>query len=183
MLRVIGGTLAPDTGSVRLGAGVRVGYFAQEQEGLPLDATPFTLIRAATAISETDARSFLHLFLFAGDSVFASVRSLSYGERARLVLARLVVSGCNFLLLDEPLNHLDIPARQQFESALDQFAGTVLAVAHDRYFIARFAQSLWALHDGRLVAYPDLYSYELMERGKGGINAKGAKDAEKIKDS
>ncbi len=158
---------------MRLGANVRIGYFAQEQEGLPPDATPLDLIRTATAISETDARTFLHLFLFAGDAVFAPVRALSYGERARLVLARLVVSGCNFLLLDEPLNHLDIPARQQFEAALDQFTGTVLAVAHDRYFIARFAQTLWALHDGHLVTYPDLDTYELMERGKGGINAKG----------
>ncbi len=179
LLRVIGGALAPDAGSVRLGAGVRVGYFAQEQERLPLDATPFGLIRAATAISETDARTFLHLFLFAGDAVFAPVHALSYGERARLVLARLVVSGCNALLLDEPLNHLDIPARQQFESALDQFAGTVLAVAHDRYFIARFARSLWALHDGHLVMYPDLDTYERAMRGEG--NAKDAKDAENTK--
>jgi len=177
LLRVIGGALAPDAGSVRLGTGVRVGYFAQEQEGLPLDATPFSLIRAATAISETDARSFLHLFLFAGDAVFASVRALSYGERARLVLARLVVSGCNFLLLDEPLNHLDIPARQQFESALDQFAGTVLAVAHDRYFIARFARSLWALHDGRLMTHADLDHYERAGRGERERNADDAKGA------
>ena len=160
LLRVIGSVLPPDAGSVRLGANVRVGYFAQEQEGLSPEATPLDLIRSATAISETDARTFLHLFLFAGDAVFSPVRALSYGERARLVLARLVVSGCNFLLLDEPLNHLDIPSRQQFEAALDQFGGTVLAVAHDRYFIARFARTLWALQGGHLVTYSGLDTYE-----------------------
>jgi ATP-binding cassette subfamily F protein 3 len=84
------------------------------------------------------------------------IGSLSYGERARLVLARLVATGCNFLLLDEPINHLDIPSRAQFEQAMLAFEGTVLAVVHDRYFIQRFATSVWAVHDGRLRRYPDL---------------------------
>lgn len=70
---------------------------------------------------------------------------MSYGERARLMLARLVAQGCNFLLLDEPINHLDIPARTQFEQALAGFQGTVLAVVHDRYFIQGFATRVWAV--------------------------------------
>ena len=78
------------------------------------------------------------------------VGNLSYGQRARLLLARLVVSGANFLLLDEPINHLDIPSRQQFEEALDAFPGTVLISVHDRAFIERFATVIWRVRQGRI---------------------------------
>ncbi|MFM8323142.1 MAG: ATP-binding cassette domain-containing protein, partial [Chloroflexota bacterium] len=93
---------------------------------------------------------FLHQFLFSGDEVFTPAGKLSYGERARLALACLVGAGCNLLLLDEPVNHLDIPSRARFEQALAAFDGTVLAVAHDRYFIESFASSIWELRHGRL---------------------------------
>src|SRR5262249_14163056 len=88
---------------------------------------------------ETDARSFLHFFLFAGDSVFRPVGACSMGERTRLQLALLVLRGCNLLVLDEPLNHLDIEGREHFEQALAAFDGTVVAVAHDRAFLRSFA--------------------------------------------
>jgi len=160
LLRIIGGALDPDTGAARIGAGVRPGYFAQEQEGLDPNQTVLDTVRATAPIGETEARNFLHFFLFAADAVFRPVGNLSYGERARLALARLVLGGVNFLLLDEPLNHLDIPAREQFETALEQFDGTILAVVHDRYFVRRFADRIWALRDGRLVEYPYLDAYE-----------------------
>jgi ATP-binding cassette subfamily F protein 3 len=160
LLRIISGQLAPDTGTVRLGASVRPGYFAQEQEGLDPTQTALESVRAVAPLTETDARNFMHHFLFAGDDVFTPVGQLSYGERARLVLARLVLSGVNFLLLDEPLNHLDIPSRQHFEEALDNFPGTVLAVVHDRYFVEHFAERIWALADERLEIFFDLSSYE-----------------------
>ena len=159
LLRIITGQIAPDSGQVRLGANVRPGYFSQEQEGLDPAQTALEAVRAYAPLSETEARNFLHYFLFAGDAVFTPVGRLSYGERARLVLARLVLSGVNFLLLDEPLNHLDIPSRQQFEEALDAFDGTVLAVVHDRYFVEQFASRIWALLDGRLVSFFDLEDY------------------------
>ena len=73
---------------------------------------------------------------------------LSYGQRARLALAQMVASGCNVLLLDEPINHLDIPSREQFEQALSSFQGTVIAVVHDRYFIDRFATEVWWVENG-----------------------------------
>ena len=88
-------------------------------------------------MDQTDVRSFLHFFLFSGDDAFIQIGKLSYGERARLMLALLVAQGCNFLLLDEPVNHLDIPSRERFEDALSQFPGTILAVVHDRAFIRR----------------------------------------------
>ncbi|MDQ6834333.1 MAG: ATP-binding cassette domain-containing protein, partial [Chloroflexota bacterium] len=123
LLRIISGTLPPDTGSARIGANVRPGYFAQEQEGLDPAQRVLDAVRSAAPIGETEARNFLHFFLFAADAVFQPIGTLSYGERARLVLARLVLSGVNFLLLDEPLNHLDIPSREQFEVALANFDG------------------------------------------------------------
>jgi ATP-binding cassette subfamily F protein 3 len=157
LLRIIMGELEPLCGEVRLGPSMRVGYYAQEQEALDPDADPFHEIRSvASAMDDTDVRSFLHYFLFSGDDVFLPIRTLSFGERARLALAKLVAQGCNLLILDEPINHLDIPSREQFEQGLRRFEGTVLAVVHDRYFIQRFATRLWALHGGTVRAYVDL---------------------------
>ena len=150
LLRCVAGQLEPWAGSIRLGRAVRLGYVAQEQETLDPTATPLALIRAVAPLDETEARSFLHYFLFAGDEVFTPVGQLSSGERSRLALALLAVRGCNFLLLDEPINHLDIPSRESFERAMARFEGTVLAVVHDRYFIERFATTVWAIEDGRV---------------------------------
>lgn len=86
--------------------------------------------------------------MFAGDEPLKANRLLSYGQRARLELALLVAQGCNFLLLDEPINHLDIPSREMFEQALLGFEGTTLSVVHDRYFIERFATEVWWLENG-----------------------------------
>ena len=99
---------------------------------------------------QNEARHFLHFYLFSGDDPLRPTRSLSYGERSRLELALLVAQGCTFLLLDEPINHLDIPARAQFEQALSKFNGTVLAVVHDRYFIEQFATEKWHVEAGRI---------------------------------
>ncbi len=165
LLRAITGELAPLAGRVRLGAGVHLGYYSQEQENLDPESTPFATIAAVAPLSETDTRSFLHYFLFAGDDVFKPVGSLSYGERARLVLARLVATGCNLLLLDEPINHLDIPSRANFERAMAAFDGTVLAVVHDRYFIRQFASRLWVIEAGTVASYVDLDDWR---RGRGG---------------
>jgi ATP-binding cassette subfamily F protein 3 len=156
LARLIAGELEPLAGRVRLGAGVKLGYYAQEQEDLDPESTPYDTVRSMAAMDETEARSFLHYFLFGGDEVFVRVGSLSFGERARLALACLVAQGCNFLLLDEPINHLDIPSRSRFEQAIAAFEGTVLAIVHDRYFIERFATGLWAIEGGTLVTYPDL---------------------------
>lgn len=149
---------------MRLGTGVRLGYYSQEQENLEADSTPFETITRVAPLSQTEVRSFLHWFLFAGDAVFVRVGDLSYGERARLVLARLVAMGCNCLLLDEPINHLDIPSRASFEQAMAGFQGTVLAVVHDRYFIRQFARRVWAVGEGTVRSYPDL-EQALAQRG------------------
>ena len=155
LLRTIAGRLPPLAGRARLGAGARLGYMSQEQENLDPAATPLATLLAVAAMTETEARSFLHYFLFEGDDSLRPVADLSFGERSRLSLARLVAAGCTFLLLDEPINHLDIPSRTRFEEALTGFPGTILAVVHDRYFIERFATDLW-LVDGERVTWSPL---------------------------
>ena len=153
LLRIITGELAPTGGQVRLGAGVKLGYAAQEQEILDLEATPYETIQAVAAVrqmNQTEIRRFLHQFLFADDEVFVKIKHLSFGERTRLILALLVAQDCNFLLLDEPTNHLDIPSRERFEQALYQFPGTILTIVHDRAFIHRIATAVWELRAGRL---------------------------------
>ena len=141
---------------------VAVGYLAQEHASLDGRSSVLGALRAAVAWSEAECRSFLHRYLFAGDDVFRPVAACSYGARARLALALLVARGCDFLVLDEPLNHLDIPARERFEEALGAFAGTILAVSHDRYFLSRFARRVLALRDGRLIDFPGGYE-DLMQ--------------------
>jgi ATP-binding cassette, subfamily F, member 3 len=156
LLRMIIAQEPANSGTLQLGANVHVGYFSQEQENLDWDATPFETVRRAAALTETEARTFLHYFLFAGDDVFVRVGSLSFGERARLALGVLVLRGCNLLLLDEPINHLDIPSRENFERALVSYEGTVLAVVHDRYFIERYATGIWAIQQRTMRRYIDL---------------------------
>jgi ATP-binding cassette subfamily F protein 3 len=150
LLRTIAGELTPLAGRVRLGQTVRLGYMAQEQELLDLSLSALETIQRVTSFNETEARRFLHLFLFSGDDPLRPSGELSFGERARLQLALLVAQGCTFLLLDEPINHLDIPSRARFEEALTQFNGSILAVVHDRYFIDAFATDVWAVKDRKI---------------------------------
>jgi ATP-binding cassette subfamily F protein 3 len=147
LLRTIAGQIPPLHGSLRLSPSTHLGYMSQEGEDLDLNATALDIIQASAAYQETEARAFLHYFLFSGDDPLRPISNLSYGERTRLKLATLVAGGCNFLLLDEPINHLDIPSRTRFERSLAGFDGTVLAVVHDRYFIRQFATELWILEN------------------------------------
>ena len=149
LIRTIAGKLEPLAGSLKLGQTVKPGYMAQEQELLDPNLNALQTIQSAAPFNETDARNFLHYFLFKGDDALRVTGELSFGERARLQLALLVAQGDTFLILDEPINHLDIPSRARFEEALSSFKGTILAVVHDRYFIERFATEVWTIKDGR----------------------------------
>lgn len=142
MLRTITGQIPALKGEVHISPSTHLGYLAQDQSGLDLDLTPVEMMMRYYA-NETTARSFLAYYLLTGDEPLKSISLLSFGQRTRLMLAKLVAEGCNCLLLDEPINHLDIPSRIQFEQALAQFDGAVLAVVHDRYFIRRFAEEVW----------------------------------------
>ncbi len=147
LLCTTAGLLPPLGGKVRLGSNVRLGFMRQEQEDLDPALNPLQAVSRILSQNETEVRSFLSKFLFKGDDVFIPAGKLSFGERARLALALLVAQGCNLLLLDEPINHLDIPARTRFEQALSAFDGTVVAVVHDRFFIEGFATEIWEVRD------------------------------------
>jgi ATP-binding cassette subfamily F protein 3 len=142
-IKTILGEIPALNGNFHLGSQVHVGYMSQEQSELDPESNVLETISKILSQNETENRSFLSKYLFKGDDVFKKVEKLSYGERARLSLACLVARGCNFLILDEPINHLDIPSRTQFEKALSEFEGTILAVVHDRYFIEGFATQIW----------------------------------------
>jgi ATP-binding cassette, subfamily F, member 3 len=150
LVRTMAGRLEPMAGSLKLGVTVQMGYMTQEQELLTPELSALQTVQSVAPFNETEARNFLHYFLFKGDDALRPTGALSYGERARLQLGLLVAQGCTFLLLDEPINHLDIPSRARFEEALANFKGTILAVVHDRYFIERFATDVWNVKDGKI---------------------------------
>ena len=150
LIRTIAGKLEPLAGTLKLGVTVKLGYMTQEQELLNPNFNALQTVQSVALFNETEARNFLHYFLFKGDDALRPTSDLSYGERARLQLGLLVAQGCTFLLLDEPINHLDIPSRARFEEALANFKGTILAVVHDRYFIELFASEVWNVKDGKI---------------------------------
>jgi ATP-binding cassette subfamily F protein 3 len=137
------GQLEPLQGHARLGASLKLGYFAQVHADLIPEESVLDTILATKDLPLGEARNFLARFLFTGDDVFKPISDLSGGERSRVALARLVLQRANFLLLDEPTNHLDIPSQEILEAVLDDFAGTILLVTHDRYLVDRLATQLW----------------------------------------
>jgi ATP-binding cassette subfamily F protein 3 len=144
-LKTILGQVKPKAGAIRFGAGVEIGYFAQTHASLKLDATILDEILAVENLPIAEARNFLGRFLFAGDDIFKPIKALSGGERSRVALAKLTLTGANFLILDEPTNHLDIPSQENLESVLNEFSGSILLVSHDRYFVDALATHTWAL--------------------------------------
>lgn len=144
-LKTLLGEVEPLSGHARLGASLKIGYFAQAHTDLQPDMTVLDTILDVQNLALGEARSFLARFLFKGDDVFKPIGDLSGGERSRVALAKLVLQRANFLLLDEPTNHLDIASQEVLESVLDDFAGTILLVTHDRYLVDRLATQLWII--------------------------------------
>ncbi len=145
LLRTLLGEVPPLTGSAQIGNRVQIGYFSQSYERLRQERTVLENIVLDHGLEEAEARSLLGGLLFQGEEVFQRVDSLSGGQKARLMLLKLVLDGANCLVLDEPTNHLDIPAREAVEEALRSYGGTVLAVSHDRYFIRGIADRIWEI--------------------------------------
>jgi ATP-binding cassette subfamily F protein 3 len=174
LLKLLTGDLAPDSGKVKLGSRVRLGYFAQEHETLTAANSVLEEVVREFAFSEERARHYLGAFLFRGDEVYKLVGDLSGGEKARLALLKLMLTGANFLILDEPTNHLDISAREAVEEAIMNFPGTFLTVSHDRYFLDKVANRVVELTGGLLTEYAGNYSYY---RDKKAITEKEAAQA------
>jgi ATPase subunit of ABC transporter with duplicated ATPase domains len=149
LLRLLAGLEQPDTGAVIPGHGLRLGYYAQEHETLDLEATVLAnMASAAPGLTEGEQRRILGSFLFPGDEVAKPAGVLSGGERTRLALALLVVSGANVLLLDEPTNNLDPLSRAEILSALRRYRGAIVLVTHDEGAVG-------ALSPERVVLLPD----------------------------
>src|SRR5215469_9498621 len=174
LIKLMMGLEAATAGMVKLGHNVMPEYFAQDQykvldpEARMLD----DISRAAVKVPEGELRSLLGCFLFSGDDVFKPLGVLSGGERNRFALARILVSPSNFLLLDEPTNHLDMRAKDVLLEAIANFAGTVIFVSHDRYFIDRLATRVLEVENGTVATYEG--NYEDYLRKKEGLAAQAA---------
>jgi ATP-binding cassette subfamily F protein 3 len=161
-LKTILERIPPLAGEVELGASLNVGYFAQAHEDLHPERT---LVQEIDSVAPdmllADIRNYLAKFLFTGEDVFKMVEVLSGGERGRLALAKLALSGANLLLLDEPTNHLDIPSQEILQEVLDQFQGTILLVSHDRYLIDALATQIWEIDETKGILRTFKGSYSL----------------------
>jgi ATP-binding cassette subfamily F protein 3 len=161
LLRMLADIEPPERGTLLLGAGVTVGYYAQDQTEV-LDVNRSVLEEAWSAApagwGEAAIRTLLGRFCFSGDDAHKLVGVLSGGEKARLAIARLLLQPANLLLLDEPTNHLDLDSREELERALRQFQGTVVMASHDRYFMDRVATKVGEVGSGRLQVYLGAYS-------------------------
>ena len=180
LLRTLLGELQPLKGKAKIGSRVQIGYFSQSYERLDPEQTLLENFVIEYGFTEEHTRSLLGGMLFHGDDVFKKIGTLSGGQKARLVLLKLVLDGANCLVLDEPTNHLDIMARETVEAALGAFDGTVLVVSHDRYFINEVATRVWEIEPAsqEIKDYKGNYDYYLAERQKA-AEAKAAAEAER----
>ena len=145
---------------------MQIGYFSQSYERLNPEQTLLENFVIEYGFTEEHTRSMLGGMLFHGDDVFKKIGELSGGQKARLVLLKLVLDGANCLVLDEPTNHLDIMAREAVEAALESFDGTVLVVSHDRYFVNEVAGRIWEIEDLEVKDYKGNYDFYLEEKQK-----------------
>jgi ATP-binding cassette subfamily F protein 3 len=169
LLRMMAGELPHDGGTIRIGNGVEVGYYAQHHaETLDLTATVYEVVqRASPETPPARVRSILGAFMFSGDDTDKPVKVLSGGEKARVALARLLVKPGNLLLMDEPTNHLDLQSSESLTASLGTFDGTLVFVSHNRSLIRNLATRIWNVEDQRVETYPgtlDEYLYSMAER-------------------
>jgi ATP-binding cassette, subfamily F, member 3 len=169
-LKTILEKIPPFTGETVMGSNLHIGYFAQAHEGL---CPQNNLIEEINVVNPemrpAEVRDYLAKFLFTGDDVFKPVSILSGGERGRLALAKLALSGANLLLLDEPTNHLDLPSQEVLQAVLGGYAGTILLVSHDRYLIDKLATQIWEVDAklGQLCVFQGTYSeYRAMQQAE-----------------
>ena len=166
LARMLVGELTPSEGSIRLGANVDVGYYAQNQEDLmDGEITVFdTLDRVAVGDIRTRLRDILGAFLFRGEDIDKKVKVLSGGERSRLAMARLMLSPHNLLIMDEPTNHMDMRSKDILKEALMRFDGTVIVVSHDREFLDGMVDKIYEFRDGGVKEYLGGIYYFLEKR-------------------
>jgi ATP-binding cassette subfamily F protein 3 len=172
LLRMIAGELPHDSGTIKIGSGVTMGYYAQHHaDTLDMSATIYEIIqRAAPDAPPAKIRSMAGAFMFSGDDIDKPAKVLSGGERARVALARLCIAPGNLLLMDEPTNHLDLASSESLAESLKTYDGTLVFVSHNRSLIRQLATRIWNVEDGKVETYPgtlDEYMYSQAQRRQG----------------
>ncbi|MCP5046632.1 MAG: ABC-F family ATP-binding cassette domain-containing protein, partial [bacterium] len=172
--------LQPQQGILRLGERTVIGYYAQHQvDALDLEATVYEEVSSTVATGLVPKiRDVLGVFQFTGQDVYKKIKVLSGGEKARVSLAKILISPVNFLIMDEPTNHLDKGAREALERALSKYNGTLLLISHDRYFLDKLVNRVVEIRDGQVLEYDGNYSYFLQKRDAMGLPVPGSVDAD-----
>ena len=150
-------------GEIKIGQSVKIGYIPQEIKFDDNNQTILSFFEQFDNRNETEIRTSLAKYMFRGNDVFKKVGSLSGGEKVRLILAKLLKQNINFLILDEPTNHIDIETREVLEEAIKEYSGTVLFVSHDRYFINNLAERIVEIKDKGIFSYVGNYDEYLMK--------------------
>ena len=181
-LKTICGIYDDYSGSLRINPSVNIGYFSQELENLDYEATILDdVIKEGATLQET--RLLLASLLFRGDAVFKKIGNLSMGEKGRVAFAKLILSGANLLVLDEPTNYMDIQSKEKVEEALEEFQGSIIFVSHDRYFINRLANRIFLIENKKLRVFEGNYEYYLSKSRKGKIEQEKEKQHRDIAES
>ena len=167
LIKLITGDVPSDTGDIRFGSNVDVGYYDQHQSALSPEKTVLDEVwDRFPRMEQSDVRGALGMFLFTGDDVFQPIKTLSGGEKGRVALTALMLRKDNLLLLDEPTNHLDMDSREVLEDALSGFGGTIITVSHDRYFINRVADRVIEMRPDGVTEYMGNYDDYLEKKNR-----------------
>ena len=165
LFRMLLGEVKSDSGQIRFGTNVFVGYYDQEQQKFSENKTIFQEISDTyPTLTNGEIRNVLAAFVFFGDDVFKPISALSGGEKGRVMLAKIMLGKANLLMLDEPTNHLDMASKEILEDAINRYEGTVVYISHDRYFINRTAQKVLELSPAGVTTYLGNYDYYLEKK-------------------
>lgn len=181
LLKMICGLDEEFGGTISVTPAVKIGYFAQDLDNLDMNASILDYV-VGQGVAVEEARLLLACLLFRGDAVFKTIGCLSMGEKARVVFARLILSGANLLVMDEPTNYMDIFSREKIEEVLEEYNGAVLFVSHDRFFVKRLANKIFVIQSQDLITYDGNYQYylkktkEVRERQEIGAEYQGLSD-------
>ncbi|MBN1781123.1 ATP-binding cassette domain-containing protein [bacterium] len=182
LTRLIYGDFKPQAGTVTLGQNVETGYYSQHQiDALDLGKTVIEEVSSfAAEAASVRIRNVLGIFQFSGDDVYKKIRVLSGGEKARVSLAKMLLSEANFLIMDEPTNHLDIVSKEALEHALEQYDGTLLLISHDRYFLTKLVHKVIEVKDHSLRIFEGNYNDYLGKRLEAEMSGQDQKAETKV---
>ena len=165
LFKMLMGQVRGDSGEIRVGVNVNIGYYDQEQQNLHYEKTIFQEIADEyPTMTNGEIRSVLASFVFTGDDINKPISALSGGEKGRVALAKIMLSNANVLMLDEPTNHLDMFSKEILEDALNNYTGTIIYISHDRYFIEKTAQKIFELTPTGINVFLGNYSYYLEKK-------------------